>query len=668
MSGETELHDPAQTPKNRTQPAPPSALAPAEQILDASHEIDARPAGGPPPPSDADRGGRERYMHGVQQQFGNAYAQRMARAHAFSGGGTLAVSRAPRKNTNAQNMQSAADAEEKAVIAMPPPRVGEMTTLNDADQARQQISKVRTAQGNLFQAHAAYENEKAEAGFSNKGKEEANKKITQTKAFIDQDQEVIDQLQSISDISTGSATAVSRPGGDPNLDVTVGADMRLATFSSLFGNLQRDFARLQGVVSTFLAANPKVQEGTGNTGGARMGSALASGGRNQSMETVHTNVQNMERRDPVLMDKVREFKTKLDNYTGANHSQLIDNAVRNCGMKSNELRNLAADLSLPVQRQDTPEEAAAKGDIAKINADLAAAKKGLDTMIGVFKLAATVAGMPAIGVGALGAGSTLAGAEATVTKYAGMYGAGAGAVKTFTDVDISDSIKTELAKVMSDYTVKITSANGKLEASQYLKSNLTKKIDLDKINAAKTALAVAFDELHQAVAKAEKQKKEIRDAAAALTKYQAGRGGGGTDIAGMSQALGEVTIFIEQAKATKDQGVKQKELSEEMVKRREKLVGNYSQADPSQPGGRDLLGNTRIATAEKERAYIDCEKVGDAYLLKGNTLRFELWSDQVRNTPDAARHEVGTILAQIEEYLATAEGFRAPLQEAMFGG
>lgn len=667
MSGESEIHDHSHYNKPHEQLPQHEPGFTLEQSQELGQVPQFEQVGNPNAQSGLDRGGRERHMHGVQQQLGNAYAQRMIHRESWGRTGALAVSRAPKKNTRAQDMQNAADAEEKTVLAMPPPRVGQMSTLNDAEQARQQITQVTRAQDNLFQANSAYKTEKAEAGSSYKGVAEADKKIVQSQKFIDQDEEVKNQLQSIIDLSTGSSTAVSRPGGDPNVDVTVGADMRLSTFSSLYGNLERDFARLQGVVSVFLASAPKVKNDTGASGGFNMGKALATGGRDRSTEAVNTDVQNAERRDPVLLDKVREFKTKLDNYTGANHTQLIETAVRACGMRTNELKNLATDLSLPGQRQDTPEEATAKADIAKINADLAGAKKGLDQIQAVFKLAATVAGMPA--VGALGAGSTLAGAEATVASGLDMAGKGAGAVKTLTDVDIADSIKNELAKVMTDYTSRMTSANGKLELSQYLKTNLIKKIDMDKINAAKTAMQAAFDALQQAVANAEKQKKEIREAAAQLTKYQAGRGGagGGPDIAGMAQALGEVTIFIDQAKVTREQGKKQKELSDEMVKRREKMVGNYDQADPSQPGSTDLNGNERIAVAEKEKAYYDSEKVGDLYLYKMNTLRFELWSDQVRQTPDAARFEVEKILKQIDEYLATAEGFKQPLQESMFG-
>ena len=48
-------------------------------------------------------------------------------------------------------------------------------------------------------------------------------------------------------------------------------------------------------------------------------------------------------------------------------------------------------------------------------------------------------------------------------------------------------------------------------------------------------------------------------------------------------------------------------------------------------------------------------------------MKFELWNDKVRVTPDAASTEVDKLLKQIDEYMETAEGFQVPLRAAMFG-
>jgi hypothetical protein len=605
--------------------------------------------------SNSDRGSRQRLANGLQQQKGNAFVQR------------LVVNRAPAPPTMAQQMEKEANQEEAQVAIAPPPRVAEMSTINDAEQARLQITKIEQAQRDLFQAHAAAENEKKEAGSSYSGVEAADKKINESQGFIDKNEEVQGTLQGIVDLSVGAATPVSTGGGNPDLDATVGANMRLSTFSSLFINLERDFARLQGIVGAFLAQHPNVSNEAGSEGGANLGTAVATGGKaNTTPANANTDVQNAERRDPVLLSLVDQFKQKLDTYTSANNAQLIDNQVRNSGMKTNELRTLAADVALGTQRPDTPDEATAKADIVKINSDLAGAKQGLDQIEKVFKLAVQVAGMPALG-GA--AAAEAGGAPSTVDTLKSVASKGTEVTKTLTNVDIEDEIKTSLAKVLTDYTSRMNSANGKLEASQYLKTNLSRRIDMEKVNAAKTEVQTAFDLLHQAVSKAEQQKEDIRTAADKLTKYQAAHGGakGGVDIASITQSLGEVTIFIEQAKATKEQGTKEKALADEMVKRRKSLAGDYNAADPNQPGGSDLLGNQRIALAEKERVFYDCDLVGDRFFYKMNPIRFELWTDKVTQTPDASSVEVDTLLKQIDEYLETAEGFRKPLQAAMFG-
>ncbi len=367
----------------------------------------------------------------------------------------------------------------------------------------------------------------------------------------------------------------------------------------------------------------------------------------------------------ILFGLVRDFKAALDVFTSANHTQAIDKEVHNCGVATNDLRNLATDVALGTQRPDNLDEAAAKTDIAKINTDLADARKGLDRIEKVFKLAVEVAGMPALG----GAGAAEAGAPSTLGQIQAGVGKGAEVTKTLTDVDIKDQIYNELAKVMTDYTSRMDSANAKLMAASYLKDVLTKKLDKDKVSSATTKVKDAFTALHDAVDKAEKQKKDIRDAADKITQYQAKHGGskGGADIAAITQTLGEVTIFIEQAKATKEQGVKEKALADEMVKRREQVAGGYDPTNPGEAGGSDMLGNQRIAVAEKEKAYYDCDKEGDRFFYKMNSIRFELWSDKVRQTPDASRVEVDNLLKEIDTYLETAEGMKAPLQEAMFG-
>jgi hypothetical protein len=87
-----------------------------------------------------------------------------------------------------------------------------------------------------------------------------------------------------------------------------------------------------------------------------------------------------------------------------------------------------------------------------------------------------------------------------------------------------------------------------------------------------------------------------------------------------------------------------------------------------------MSGNQRIASAQRDKyekdspVYYDATKQGDdSFLFAMNTVKFELWSDKVKKTPDAASKEVDTLLKQIDEYMETAEGFQVPLKAAMFG-
>ncbi len=204
--------------------------------------------------SHTDQGSRERIAHGLQQQKGNAFVQRMIQQK------NIAVSRVTVTDTPAQQMEKGANAEEAQVAAAPPPRVAEMSTINDAEQARQQITKVENAQKNLFAAQAVNEREKKEASSSYSAGAEADNKVIQTKGFIDKDEEVKGTLQGIVDLSVGSSTPVKTEGNNPDIDVTVGANMRLSTFSTLFANLERDFAPCERCGWRISRPTPKRQE------------------------------------------------------------------------------------------------------------------------------------------------------------------------------------------------------------------------------------------------------------------------------------------------------------------------------------------------------------------------------------------------------------------------
>ena len=472
--------------------------------------------------------------------------------------------------------------------------------------------------------------------------------------FVTENEEVKTSLQGIIDLSQGAAAGVKTAGNAPDTDATVGAEMRHSMLSSMFQTLQRDFARLQGVVvGAFLAANPKVKEGAGAEAGKDLGRAVATAGKdNQSMKQVHEGVEGQEAADPKLARLLEEFREKLDAYTSANHAQGVESAIKACGIEANNVRNIAKDISLPVAREDTPEEKAAKASVTEINADLAAARGALDKIEQVAKLAAAAAGAPVTehrdpdgrGHAAQGRGQERVGPEVKVDEggfnTAKQGGDIAGAV---TDVDIGKGIKDGLAKVMTDYQNRMNAAKGKLDAAAHLKGKVVESINTEKIEGAKDRLQKAFDDLHAYVMKIEEQKKAIRDVVTRISEERKASGGKGPDIAAIATALGEVTIFIEQGKTTREQGRKEKVLTDEMIKKREGLAGKYAEQEGPSREGTDMSGNQRIATAQRDKyekdspVYYDATKRGDdVFEFAMNTVRFELWNDKVRATPDAA--------------------------------
>ncbi|MGD9570327.1 MAG: hypothetical protein AB7V62_00400 [Thermoleophilia bacterium] len=611
----------------------------------------------------------------LSARAGNA---RVARLLATGAAGPV-VARAP---TMSEKMEEAASGETARLAAQPPPRIGEMSTVNDPEQARVQMRRVNEAIPNLFQAKAVYEHERGDTS-SHAQRGEWDKKVVMVDGFVTKNEGIKTSLQEIINLSQGAATPVTTAGNAPDVDATVGAEMRHSMFTSMFGTLNRDFARLQGVVGAFLAANPKVKEGAGNEAGKDLGRAVATAGKdNQSMKQVHEGIEGQAAADSKLGRLLEEFREKMDAYTSAKHAEGVESAIKACAIEANNVRNIAMDLSVPTTRDDSPEEKAAKAAITEVNADLAAARGALDKIEAVAKLAAAAAGMPLPSID-LPTGPTMqpkvtvnSGVGPSVKVDQGGYDTakqGAEIAGAVTDADIGKGIKDNLAKIMTDYQNRMNTAKGKLDAAAHLKGKIVGTISTEKIEGAKDRLQKAFDDLHAYIQKIEDQKKAIRDVVTRLSEERKASGGKGPDVAAIANALGEVTIFIEQGKMTREQGRKEKVLTDEMVKKREGLAGKYEQEGPSREGT-DMTGNQRIASAQKDKydkdspVYYDATKRGDdVFEFAMNTVRFELWNDKVRKTPDAVTKELDTVLKQIDEYMETAEGFQVPLRAAMFG-
>jgi hypothetical protein len=597
---------------------------------------------------------------------------------------------APTPSQTAFDMQQEADVAQGQELRMPAPKVLSMSAINDVEQARREAAKITAAQKNLF---SAQEQSKADAkdekNFS-KEQQEHEKTAKRLGEMITENEEVAALLNGIGDLSQGASTAVK--GADGNtVDATVGHEMRMSAFTTMYMKARLDYSRLEGTVNAFLAQHPKVESGSGTEAGKDLGRAVAGGGVDRSGADVHKQVEAATSGANSEMGvKVSRFRQKMDEYTKADYPTSIDTAVKNVAKKSNEMKNLAKEQALPPPiREDSEAEKGAKAEIKKINDDLAEARKAIDTIQQVATIALTLSGMPGLPAmspaGAVPSGAVLTeggqvaafsgktelsalGKSARVEHQLVTHVETGGKVASALDVDIGKTIKDDLAKYLTNYDSRMTAANGKLASAQYFKKEAIKELDVAKVAQLKTELADETAALATLVQKCERDKKAIRDAANEIAEHQAKTGKrGGVDIAAITQALAEVTIFIESVKAAKVQGQKEQELADEMVKRREKAVGKYQVTEGADATKEWLGPNSRIAKAEKEKAYYDATKTGDRWYTNMQPLRFDLWTDKVTQTPDGSRKEVKAILEQIDEYIATAEGFKIPLQNAMFG-
>ncbi len=602
----------------------------------------------------------------------------------------VAARKPPKPQSQAFDMQQEANAGQQAELAMPAPRVLSMSAVNDVEQARREAAKVTAAQKNLFMAKGAEEADADDETKYSKEEEAHRKTAKRLGEMITENEEVSALLNGIGDLSQGASTAVKGVDGK-DIDATVGHEMRMSAFTTMYMKARLDFSRLEGTVNSFLAQNPKVESGSGTEAGKDLGRAVVGGGADKSGADVHKQVQAATSgANSEMGDKVSRFREKMDQYTKADYATSIDTAVKNVAKKSNEMKNLAKEQALPPPvREDSDAEAGAKAEIKKINDDLAEARKAIDTVQQVAAIALTLSGMPGLPsitpAGAVPGGAVLTegGQMARMAPKTEISAAGqsvkvehslvthvetGGKVMGALDVDIGKTIKDDLAKFLTNYDSRMTAANSKLASAQYFKKGAVKELDTAKVAQLKTELADETAALAETVQKCEKDKKAIRDAANEIAELQAKTGKkGGVDIAAISQSLAEVTIFIESAKAAKVQGQKEQELAEEMVKRREKAAGKYEVTEGADATKEWLGPNSRIAKAEKEKAYYDATKTGDKWYTSMQPLRFDLWSDKVKQTPDASKKEVGTILEQLDEYTKTAEGFKIPLQNAMFG-
>jgi hypothetical protein len=577
-----------------------------------------------------------------------------------------------------------ADAEEKAAHAkgklhVDTPIAGvlkleSLSSVETVAQARDCISKVVKANANLYQRRATQKGKVDDLSGANEWREReaAEKDVKQTDGFLSRNEGVISSLQHIVDLGEGNSQ-LDEKGNRP------GHDMRAMVFAQLAQKAFTDFARLQGTVNAFVAVHPQ-NDRAGADGGQELGTAVATEGKSndpKALDKVKEDVQAAQKADPILNNMIVEYKGAYEKLAGGEFDQQINTQMEKCASAVSKGKNIQLNIDLGTSRPDTPEQASAKAEADKVNKELNDAKAALNQGVEIAKLALSVMGMPAVGI-------ALPELPAGVTKTIGVARKIDAGQSKFTGIQVekqvSDSIVTAVAKMLTDYDTKMNKAKGSADqANANAKRNVV-KLDTSNAAVAKGDIIAEFQALAKQCAEVEKQKATLRDKSKAISDYQTEQrikkgGKAGPDIGGITKALAEVAAYTTQAKAAILQGEEEQKIAREMSAEREKVAGGMSQTRgaAAQP---DLAGDRELASAKKDNAYVDCEATAP-FLLSEHPLSFRIRSEVLdrgspgASTDKAAKHVevanmgVAAALQELKENLETAAGFEAALKAAM---
>ena len=589
-------------------------------------------------------------------------------------GGT--VSRG-KKEGLADDMENEAGYGEQQAIQNPPPLLGAASSVDSTQQARVQIGTVQAASANLFHKKAHHERLKSEAIlYSSKGAQD--KIINETQGYIDTNNKCIASLQRIVDLGTGHALVDDKGH-------RAGYDTRASAFAGLYAVAIADFARVQGVVKAFLKTNPNVN--AANEGD--MGRAIATGKADGNTAKTHEQVEARLKQDEPLKVLVDELKSRMHAYEAAKFSEVVNTQIGDCTGATTGLRNVEIRQELEPNFPDSAKQTEAKAKVAKVQADLAAAKAGIDRIGKVVTLAAAVLGAPA--VGALGEGSVLTKTiddtkanpfvsdDTKANPFKGRPASDDGkspaipgvdeAAKTLADVDVGDKIKTEVAELMTDYEAKIDKANGDLDAANSAQAFKVLTLKKGEVAKARGDVNAKVDVLVKTLKDMKTKKDAIRDTASKIRAHQAKTGTkGGPDIAAIARAAGECTVFVESAKAAIVQGEEERKLAAEIAKERVDVAGKWNPGKKSfteiSPDGAPK--KVQEVYGSSKEGYVDCVTV-EPFQVTKKPIEFSIWNDEPMASPEIARGAFEPKLAQLKEHKQTIEGDKIALERAMFG-
>ncbi len=594
--------------------------------------------------------------HDAAEHEADRAADAMVRGEVASvGGGAGRLGRVIQRDSLGEQMERSAN-DEEAAVAGGGIVVGDSSSVWSADEAKRMQQTVVRAQGNLQHRLAHWTRLQGETKGSGAYKQigAIDKEVSRNSEIIKGNEAVIASLQELIDMSQGNAQ-LSDKGEN-----TAGYDFRTQMFHGLVANCRRDFARLSGVVKTILGANPKVKDEGGFDAGADIGRAAAGG----NTANAHKGIVAATASDKELDNLMNDYKGAHKTLTGANYAKEIDRQMGKCAAEKSTLRNLTTNISLGTQRPDTPEEEKAKKEVETVNSDLASAKGFLDKVESVLKKVATIAVGAPVGAAIDAAGEKMPDIRDLVKDSGKALDIAGMDVGGTVEKGISEYVKTEIAKVMTDYETRIDAANGKLKTIQLGKLRIESGLNVDQIKVAKGKVVAEANALGDTLAQMAAKKAELRALTARIVDHQKKhKKPGQPDIGGITQALTETSAYLVQADAAILQGKEEKKLYDKMSAKRDAVVGSDVKAGTKKEA---FTGTKEVATMSKAQAYYDCENK-EPFLYSQHPLTYRIWEDNQKQTFEGAHNEIEPQLKDLEETRATAAGMETALKNAMFG-
>ena len=392
-----------------------------------------------------------------------------------------------------------------------------------------------------------------------------------------------------------------------------------------------------------------------------------------------SDIEDAKGGNHLLATEILGLKTAITDLknTAGNAESGVAACAEKAGSSFDHLMTATEELKLPLPKlEDTEEQKKAQAGVAKVNADLEAAKTTISTIKTVVTAAISVA------TGGLGAAAipqvdnVLTSIGDTTTKFVEAFNAkgavepakaGAGAAQ--------EAIEGKLATWITNYNSRIASANGKVKALNDQIKHKVQSIKVDNVTNHQSQLTKEIGRFAKLMKQVEEKKKAVTDAAKKVQEKAKKAGKKGTDIGAAAQAMATVTNFLVQCDTAESLGQKEKDQGDKAQKTLKGTVGGYIDAHkPGVFGGPAQLQETYKGDGTTAH-YFECKVAPDAdkrgdedfsgYDIQENKIVFVINENDVGDRSKTMNDDTTGALERIAKYKLEAKGFEAKLSSAL---